>query len=80
MELVDGFTYAWIAFIAFFGIAEGRALARKDKGDTLSEHVWKWMDVKDDAGNVRKTYTVKRIGLIGGLAWLLAHLGFGFNF
>ena len=77
MELIDGYTWAWLAFGLFFVVTEWKAIKRKDSGDTLSEHLWKWMDVTDEKGNVRKSYTFRRVALIGALTWLLVHLGWG---
>lgn len=38
--------YVWLAWLAWFLAVEGIALARKEPGDTLSEHVWKWFKVR----------------------------------
>ena len=35
------FTILWVAWVAAFIVIEAMALARKESGDTLSEHVWK---------------------------------------
>lgn len=62
------FTVAWVVWIAAFGVIEGIALRRKERGDTLSEHVWA---------------VLRRPGpwwflAAGFLVWLTAHfLGFG---
>lgn len=77
MELVDTFTRLWVLIIIIFGLVEVRAIFRKEKGDTFSEHVWKWADVTDDNGKVRKTYTFRRILLILGFVWMLVHFGWG---
>jgi hypothetical protein len=69
MDLHDPYTYLWIGWLlAFLGI-EGFALARKEKGDTLSEHVWSWFSVKERKGGYKW-----RRGVLGAfLAWLVAH-------
>lgn len=68
-ELVSGYTSAWVVWIiAFVGI-EGAALIRKDKGDTLSEHVWKWFQI----GNKPKGWNFRRLSLLAGTGWLLLH-------
>ena len=66
----DTYTWLWIAWLlAFLGI-EAAALLNKDRGDTLSEHVWKWFSVKE--GNSRKR-TVRIATLGAFLAWLAIH-------
>lgn len=73
---MSGFTVAWILWImAFVGI-EGYALARKEKGDTLSEHVWKWFAVNDPHANQVWRW-VGRVLLLTGGVWLTGHLAFG---
>ena len=65
----EAFTSAWVVWIlAFVGI-EGAALLRKDKGDTLSEHVWKWFRITDKP----KGWNIRRLSLFGGLIWLTGH-------
>ena len=70
--LEDGFTHAWLMWIAAFVAIEGKALLNSKKGDTLSEHVWNWFNIDERESN----WTGKRVVLVGGLVWLLAHLGF----
>lgn len=68
-------TEAWIFWIVGFIVIEGKAImdARKGKpGGTLSEHIWAWFDIEERESN----WTGKRIALVAGLVWLLAHLGF----
>jgi hypothetical protein len=75
MELVDGFSWAWAGWIGSFLVIEGIALARKDKGDTLSEHVWKIFKVEKGKGFKGMTW---RRGLLGAfMAWLSVHFLFG---
>lgn len=69
-------TVAWVLWIAAFAVIEGLALARKEKGDTLSEHVWKWFAVKDE--NAHPVWRwVGRVLLLTGGVWLTGHLAFG---
>ena len=63
-------TEAWSLWIAAFIAIEGRAILSKEKGDTLSEHVWKWFNIEKRESN----WTGKRVFLAGGLVWLLGHL------
>lgn len=66
----DTYTWLWVAWLlAFIGI-EGAALINKDKGDTLSEHVWKWFSVKEQSSGKR---TFRMVALGGFLAWLATH-------
>lgn len=42
------YTVLWILWgLAFCGI-EGVALFNKGRGDTLSEHLWAWLGIRDD--------------------------------
>ena len=68
--LDDGFTVAWILWLAMFVVIEGAAIFRKEGGDTLSEHVWKWFSVREKAAG----WKARRAVLAGFLAWLSAHL------
>jgi hypothetical protein len=69
------YTVAWLAWAAIFALVEGKALASKQPGDTLSEHVWAWFHVRDP----RPTglVWVLRSVLLIALTWLFLHLGFG---
>ena len=66
---MDIFTAGWITLLTLGGALEVWALVRKEKGDTLSEHVWKWFSVKHDG----KAKTVRRVGLGLIMGWLLTH-------
>ena len=67
---MDGFTIAWLMWLAMFGVIEGVALVRKESGDTLSEHIWKWFSIKDKA----KGWVVRRGVLALFLLWLGLHM------
>ena len=69
MELQDNYTYAWIAWLVAFLVIEGKAIVNKDKGDTLSEHVWKWFKIDEGESN----WHLSRIALTGFMGWLVAH-------
>jgi hypothetical protein len=53
-----------------FLVVEGAAITNRDRGDTLSEHVWKWFSVKEKALGWKQ----RRAVLAAFLAWLTAHL------
>lgn len=65
-------TLLWLGWIALFFLIEMPAVFNKERGDTLSEHLWKWFAVKDDRST---PWTWTRRGILGlALAWLVAHL------
>lgn len=64
------YTVLWAFWVLSFLAIEGSAFWHS--GDTFSERVWKWANVKD-----QPKWGWKRIMLIGFLSWLLFHLGFG---
>jgi hypothetical protein len=75
---VSGYTIAWLAWLAAFGVIEGSALVSKREGDTLSEHVWRWFAVKDKSR--RGTVRARRFALLAFMAWLTAHFLTGGRF
>lgn len=68
------YTWAWITWLAFFVVIEGVALIDKRRGDTLSEHIWAWFDIREKP----RQWTWRRIVLAGFLTWLLVHMVAGF--
>jgi hypothetical protein len=64
------YTWAWIFWFAFFAVVEGFALVDKRRGDTLSEHVWRWFKIKDKP----RQWTWRRAVLGVFLMWLLVHM------
>jgi hypothetical protein len=66
---MSGWTVAWMFWIGFFFVIEGPAIANKQPGDTLSEHVWKWFAIRDKSPQWR----VRRLALLSGIAWLATH-------
>jgi len=68
---MDIFEIFWIGWLASFGGMEAWAIVRKEKGDTLSEHVWKWLQLREESG--RKTRLLGRVGMVGLLFWLMLH-------
>jgi hypothetical protein len=67
------YTWAWIMWGVMFLAIEGVTAFNKPKGDTLSEHIWKWARVRGKGAG----WNIRRIGLLVFLGWLLLHLGFG---
>lgn len=69
---MSGYTMAWAAWLAAFGVIEGKALLDRRRGDTLSEHVWRWFGTARD---IQPSGWVKfrRFVLLSFLAWLTAH-------
>ena len=57
------YTLAWAAWLAWFAWVEGRAIVDKQRGDTLSEHVWL----------VLGTTPLLKWLTVGGLVWLTGH-------
>jgi hypothetical protein len=72
---VDGFTIAWLAWLAAFLVIEGVAIARRKNGDTLSEHVWMWFAIRrpKDAPPAGFWIHVRRLSLVAFMAWLAVH-------
>lgn len=66
---MDPFTALWIVWLVMFGAIEGAALANKRKGDTLSEHTWRWFSIRGKG----KGWRARRFALLAFLAWLVAH-------
>lgn len=71
----EAFTIFWVVWALAAIPVEIWALIRKDRGDTLSEHVWKWFKVMDDRPTVWTW--LWRVPLFVFLAWLTGHLAFG---
>lgn len=66
--------WVWIAWLAFFGVAEGIAL--KTGHGTFSEKVWTWFRV-GRFGEVRPAPTgttrALRFALLAIMSWLMVH-------
>ncbi|MEX1655529.1 hypothetical protein ABZ960_20470 [Streptomyces pseudovenezuelae] len=66
-------SWLWVGWLGAFVAIEGKALFNKTKGDTLSEHVWKWFATArvdhDPTGWVR----LRRFTLLAFMAWLSVH-------
>ena len=66
---MSGWTVAWLFWLGMFIVIEGLALFDKDRGDTLSEHVWKWFAIKGKPTG----YKMRRFVLLAFWAWLTIH-------
>lgn len=71
---MDGYTIAWLLWLAMFLAIELPALLDKKPGGTLSENVWDWFRIRDKP----RAWTWRRIVLALFLAWLLIHMVAGF--
>ena len=69
--LNSNFTWLWAIWGLLFLAIEGAALANKQHGDTLSEHVWKWIGKK--GYEKPKGYKYRRGALGVFLLWLVLH-------
>ena len=67
MELNSWYTAAWGAWILAFVVIESAAIFRRAKGDTLTEHIRKWLALSS------RTKWAGRLLLIGVFVWLAFH-------
>ncbi|QAX95456.1 hypothetical protein SEA_BARTHOLOMEWSD_5 [Streptomyces phage BartholomewSD] len=77
---VSGWTWAWIAWLGAFVAIEGKALFNKTKGDTLSEHVWKWFATQKVGNDPTGWVRLRRFTLLAFMAWLSVHFLTGGKF
>ena len=61
------FTLLWVLWFAAFLAIEFYALGRKEKGDTLTEHIRRWMALD------RPGIWQGRVVLMAFLLWLVVH-------
>ena len=66
---MTGWTVGWILWLGMFVAIEGAALFNKDRGDTLSEHVWHWFSIKGKP----RGYKLRRLAFLAFWAWLTVH-------
>lgn len=66
---MSAWTWLWLGWLAAFALIEGAALINKGRGDTLSEHVWSWFQIRDS-----RKWTLRRFTLALFLVWLLVHM------
>jgi hypothetical protein len=77
---MNAYDIGWIVWGLYFLVVEGTALARRDKGGTLSEHVWDLFGVgqREEAPSISLRF--RRIALLSFMAWLTVHFLTGGNF
>lgn len=64
-------TWAWLAWLSLFLVIELPAAMNKTPGDTLSEHIWKFIGKDEDlTGWVR----LRRMAFLAFAAILVVHL------
>ncbi|MFB4318472.1 hypothetical protein [Actinomadura sp. 21ATH] len=61
---------AWIFWVMMFFAIELPALFNRRQGDTLSEVIWNVFAVRGKPAG----WQLRRLGLLVGLVWLVAHL------
>jgi len=71
------FTAAWVFILVWFLVWEGIAIVRKRRGDTLSEHVWTWFNLRGSKDKLKPWQAVLRVAFIMFWAWLTLHFVFG---
>lgn len=65
-------TRLWLGWIAAFFVIEFWALARGRPQDTLSDRCWTAFDIPRHPAPARSV-RLRRISLVGFLAWLVGH-------
>lgn len=70
---MDWYTVGWISIIIAFGVLEWFALRNERKGDTASEHVWKWFSIKHKGTG----WKLRRGALVLFMLWLTYHFVIG---
>lgn len=70
--------WAWLAWGVLFCVIEGMALFNSVGGDTLSEHVWAFLGIRNLDGrriqNPGGWARLRRFITLAFLAWLSVHL------
>lgn len=74
---MDGFTIAWLVVIGLGAALEAVAIFTKKKGDTLSEHMWRWFAVTDEQRKGLRG--LRRTVLLLGMTWLTVHFVTGWR-
>ena len=75
---MSAWTWAWIAWGAWFALVEGMALFNSTPGDTLSEHCWAWFGTRrrrpGEPERRRSGWTqLRRVILLSFMVWLTVH-------
>lgn len=73
---MDGWTIAWLVWLAGFAIIEGAAFVKTVNGQgTLSNNVWRWFGIRSH--HWTPWVVVRRVALLLFLIWLTLHLTTG---
>ena len=72
-ELNSTYTILYTILALALGGTELAGLKNKNPGDTITEHVRKWVTYSGKSTG----WNIRRGGLVITLLWLIAHLGFG---
>lgn len=64
-----------VVTVGWFLAMELPALRSREPGDTLSEHFWSWLRVRDRRST--PLTVAGRVGLAAFLVWLAGHLSMG---
>jgi len=65
--------WLWVGWIVIFLVIEGAALINKERGDTLSEHVWSWFQLKGRKDGKKPWQMVLRFVFVAFWIWLTLH-------
>lgn len=76
---MDAYTIGWVIWLGYFVVLETLAI-RRTAGGSFSEHVWRWFAVRDRPADQRTWVHVRRLVLLGSLAWLFVHFVSGGRF
>ena len=66
---MNGWTFAWLLWLAMFACIEAPALLNKTKGDSFSEHIWSWFAIRDKP----RQWRARRAVLLAAVTWLAVH-------
>jgi len=73
-------SWFWIGWLLLFVILEGITIFRKERGDTLSEHVWRWFHLWGPKSDLKPWQAVLRFVFLAFWAWLTIHFLTGGRF
>lgn len=77
---MSAWTLLWFGWGLYFLIVEGMALANSVDGDTLSEHVWAWVGLRDTmAKEVTWRTWLRRVAVLYFVTLLGVHFVIGSN-
>lgn len=76
----SAWTLLWFGWGLYFLIVEGMALANSTSGDTLSEHVWAWLGLRNTTEREVTWRTwIRRGAVLFFMALLAVHFVIGSN-